>query len=157
MSHHNGTKTSRSANVRYTFHNLYMIIRVTSMQQITHNSFINIAEDTSINNIWLRQKNQPCIYLFKAYYIVIKYIPKRWLINSSVTVNTSHEQILLKRWTTHSPTITLVASGFNHNIPSIMLRRHPLDSLDLQSKHWSLYGCGVDHIRTGKIMSSPPQ
>jgi len=157
MSNHSGMTTSRSANIRYTFHNKYLIIRVTSTQRITHNSFINIAEDTSINNIWLRQKSQWCIYLFKAYYKVIKYRPKDWLINTSVTGDTSHEQRLPKRWTTHSPTITIVASGFSHNIPSTMLRRHPLDSLDLQSKHQSLYDCGVIHIRTGESMSSPPQ
>jgi hypothetical protein len=112
ISHYSGTTTSRSANIRYTFHNMYLIIKVTSMQWITHNSFINIVGDTSINNIWLRQKSQWCIYLFKDYYyIVIKDIPKDWLINTSVTGDMSHKQILPKRWTTHSPTITTVASG----------------------------------------------
>jgi hypothetical protein len=28
MSHHSGTTTCRSANIWYTFHNMYMIIRV---------------------------------------------------------------------------------------------------------------------------------
>jgi hypothetical protein len=50
MSHHSGTTTCRSANIRYTFHNMYLIIRVTSMQWITHNNIINIAEGTSIDN-----------------------------------------------------------------------------------------------------------
>jgi hypothetical protein len=51
-------KICRSANIRYTFHNMYLIIRVTSTQQITHNTIINIAESTSINNIQLQQKSQ---------------------------------------------------------------------------------------------------
>jgi hypothetical protein len=42
--------TCRSDNIQYTFHIMYLIIRVTSTQQITHNNIINIAEDTSISN-----------------------------------------------------------------------------------------------------------
>jgi hypothetical protein len=51
LSYQSGTTTCRSANIRYAFHNLYLIIRVTSTQRITHNNYIDIAEDTSINNI----------------------------------------------------------------------------------------------------------
>jgi hypothetical protein len=50
MSHHSGTATCHSANIWYTFHNMYLIIRVTFMQRITHNNIINVAEGTSIDN-----------------------------------------------------------------------------------------------------------
>jgi hypothetical protein len=50
MSHHSGTITCRSANIRYIFHNMYLIIIVTSTQRITHNNIINIAEGTSVDN-----------------------------------------------------------------------------------------------------------
>jgi hypothetical protein len=50
MSHHSGMTTCHSAHIQYTFHNMYLIIRVTSMQRITHNNIINIAEGISINN-----------------------------------------------------------------------------------------------------------
>jgi hypothetical protein len=46
MDHHNGT-TCRSANIWYTSHNMYLIFRVTSMQQ-NINNIIRIAESTSI-------------------------------------------------------------------------------------------------------------
>jgi len=46
MSHHSSTITCRSANIWYTFYNMYLIIRVTSTQRITHNNIINIAEGT---------------------------------------------------------------------------------------------------------------
>jgi hypothetical protein len=48
MSHHSGTTTCRSANIWYTSHNMYLIYRVTSMQQNIYN-IIRIAESTSIN------------------------------------------------------------------------------------------------------------
>jgi hypothetical protein len=50
MSHYSGTTICHSANILYTFHNMYLIIRVTSTLHITHNNIINIAEGTSINN-----------------------------------------------------------------------------------------------------------
>jgi len=34
MSHHSGTTTCRSANIQYTLHNMYLIIRVTSNRWI---------------------------------------------------------------------------------------------------------------------------
>jgi hypothetical protein len=51
MSHHSGTTTCLSANIRYTFHNMYLIIRVTSTQLITHKNITNIAEGTSITTV----------------------------------------------------------------------------------------------------------
>jgi hypothetical protein len=50
LSHHSGTTTCRSANIQYTFYNMYLIIRVLSTQRITHNNIIDIVEGTSINN-----------------------------------------------------------------------------------------------------------
>jgi hypothetical protein len=50
VERHNDTTTCRSANIWYTVHDMYLIIRVTSTQRITHNNIINVAEGTSINN-----------------------------------------------------------------------------------------------------------
>jgi hypothetical protein len=57
MSYHSGTTNCRSDNIPYTFRNMYLIFRVTSMQQIIQ---YNISEKEHIyqHNCWLQQ-NEP--------------------------------------------------------------------------------------------------
>jgi hypothetical protein len=49
---------------------------------------------------------------------------------------------------------TTPAKCLSRSTSSTELQGHPLDLLNLQPKNQSLHSCGVNHIRTGEIMSS---
>jgi hypothetical protein len=70
MSHHSGTITSRSSNIQYSFHNMYLIIRVTSTQRLTHNNIINIVKDTSKTTVNYNKRTinmSICLRLLHSY------------------------------------------------------------------------------------------
>jgi hypothetical protein len=84
MSHHSGMTICCSANIWSMSHNMYLIIRVTSMQRNTYHKRKYIYMKTSVYN-------KRTIYLFKAFKHNTNYNNKMMALQiTSVASDTSH-------------------------------------------------------------------
>jgi hypothetical protein len=112
MDHHSHTTICRIANMFYTTHNMYLIYKITSMQQ-------NIYKH-NLDNEKLIYKHQLLIttkraihkssYLFMAYQN-INYITKEWPSHERVTSDTCHVQNIQKNGQPIVQYITTVTSS----------------------------------------------